>query len=66
MPQLGEGGYSFVFLVEEIGASGPGARYALKKVLAGSAAQLQEAQWEIKVTDCASVIFVSSTVTTRL
>ncbi|KAL3139259.1 hypothetical protein ABBQ32_006025 [Trebouxia sp. C0010 RCD-2024] len=50
---LGEGGYSFVYLVRELPTDEhpavPESFYALKKVLAGSNEQLVEAQKEVKV-----------------
>ena len=43
--QIGEGGYSFVYLVRELG--GAGASFAAKKVLCQSAEQLEEARTEL-------------------
>ena len=60
LSKLGEGGYSFVYLAEEIPANPgttttgfhqdqPRRRYALKKVLASEAEQLAAAQKEIDI-----------------
>ena len=50
--QLGEGGFSFVYLCQEadsIHAVSPGQSFALKKIVAVSADQLAEARHEIAI-----------------
>ncbi len=48
--KLGEGGYSYVFLVQQVeDKDGVGQQFALKKVLAGTRQQLEEAQHEVDV-----------------